>query len=108
MKIDLSQLEFVDRKLRIMATETEKAFGCEFVVTSLYRIGDDGVHGQIPLRGLDWRCRLLDFGAVVAKHINQHWQYDPSRPDKVCCMCHATKGGKLHLHLQVHPNTRRL
>lgn len=107
MNIDLNQLEFIDKKLREIATETEEAFGCEFTVTSLYRIGDAGVHGQLPLRGLDWRCRLQEFGDLVAKHINQRWIYDPYRLTKVCGRCHATKGGKLHLHLQVHPNTIR-
>ena len=107
MEIDLIQLEFIDSKLRLIAIETEEAFGCVFVVTSLYRIGDDGVHGQLPLRGLDWRCRNLAFGNIVAEHINQYWQYDYSRPDMLCCRCHAVEGGALHLHLQVHPKTKR-
>ncbi len=108
MNIDIGQLEFIDRKLRIIATETEEAFGCVFIVTSLYRIGDGGVHGQLPLRGLDWRCHSKSFGGAIEEHINSRWKYDPYRPDKVCCKCHATKSGALHLHLQVHPNTRRI
>lgn len=105
MEIDIGQLEFIDQNLRTMAIETEAAFGCVFIVTSLYRIGDDGVHGQLPLRGLDWRCRTLAFGNLVAEHINQRWQYDYSRPGMECCRCHAVGGGALHLHLQVHPKT---
>ena len=108
MEIDIRQLEFIDKNLRRMATETEQAFGCKFVVTSLYRIGDNGVHGQLPLRGLDWRCRHLDFGNAVAKHINSRWQYDYSRPSMKCCRCHMVDGGALHLHLQAHPKTRRV
>ena len=107
MKIDLGQLEFIDEMLRTMATETEEAFGCKFVVTSLYRIGDGGVHGALPLRGLDWRCHYEPFGAFVAAYINKRWQYDYSRPTKTCCMCHKVGAGALHLHLQVHPHTLR-
>lgn len=107
MNIDLSQLEFIDKKLRDMAIETEENFGVDFVITSLFRIGDNGVHGTLPLRGLDWRCRDILFGKLVEDQINKHWKYDPTRPDMKCCMCHDVGGG-IHLHLQVHANTVRI
>jgi hypothetical protein len=55
MQIDLKQLEFIDPKLREIALAVEDEFG-EQVITSLYRIDDAGVHGTLPLRGIDLRC----------------------------------------------------
>ena len=107
MKIDLMQLNFIDLKLRQMATEMEDNFRVEFEVTSLYRIGDGGVHGSLPLRGLDLGCKHGAIGKTVEEDINSKWQYDPYRPEKVCCMYHKTQSGQYHLHLQVHPNTIR-
>ncbi len=108
MEIKLQDLEFIEPLLREMALETEAAFGVRFIVTSLYRIGDGGVHGQLPLRGLDWRCRHAGLGNLVAAYVNARWQYDSARPDKVCCMAHAVRHGSYHLHLQVHANTVRI
>lgn len=107
MKIDLKQLEFIDSRLRKMAYDAEAELGKEGVITSLYRINDKGVHGTLPLRGLDLRCHDDKIGPDVAKRINQAWKYDPNRPDKVCCMYHDIGQGA-HIHLQVHPNTVRV
>ncbi len=101
MKIDLMQLEFIDRLLRTITTETERELEVEFTITSLYRIDDDGVHGTLPVRGLDWRCHSESFGLFVVEYINKRWQYDPSRPHKVVCMFHRTSSGGYHLHIQV-------
>ncbi len=101
MKIDLIQMMFVDRLLRVIATETERELEVEFTITSLYRIGDNGVHGTLPVRGLDWRCHNEAFGLFVMEYINERWQYDPSRPHKVVCMFHKVSGGGYHLHIQV-------
>lgn len=106
MEIDLGQLEFIHPVLREIALAVEERFGTK-VVTSLYRIGDSGVHGQLPLRGLDLRCRTRRHGEMVEKFVNDRWQYDPNRPEMQCCLCHNTGQG-LHLHLQVHPNTKEL
>jgi hypothetical protein len=100
-------MQFIDGHLRSIAVSIENHFGVEFIATSLYRIGDDGVHGTIPVRGLDLRCKDQEFGDLVAEFVNAKWEYDPQRPQKVCCKCHKTKGGALHLHLQTHPNTIR-
>jgi hypothetical protein len=106
VKIDILQLEFIDSNLRSIVMMVESKFEVEFTITSLYRIGDDGVHGTLPLRGIDLRCRDLDFGDMVAKYINDKWIYDPDRPHKNCAWCHDTGRG-LHLHFQSHPNTIR-
>ena len=47
-EIDIDQLEFIERKLRDIALAVEAQFNVEFTVTSLYRIGDNGV----PVCGL--------------------------------------------------------
>lgn len=107
MKIDIGQLEFIDGHLRTITKEAEANFRVEFEVTSLFRIGDKGVHGTLPLRGVDWGCKVQEFGDLVAGWINKRWVYDPKRPHKVCCKCHKSKGGALHLHMQTHPNTER-
>lgn len=102
MKIDLSQLEFIDPFLRHIAMEVEEHFDVEFTVTSLYRIGDPGVHGAIPLRGIDLRCKNHALGASVAEYINDKYIYDPMRPEMVVCKFHDAGSG-YHIHLQVHP-----
>lgn len=104
MRIDIDQLEFIDRNLRDILLFIEKETGMEFTITSLFRIGDSGVHGQIPLRGADLRTRIESIGNEVAERINKKFWYDPNRPDMKCAIVHGS-GFNLHLHLQVHPNT---
>lgn len=104
MKIDIQQLEFIDKKLRLILVELEGFTGVEFTITSLYRIGDNGVHGTLPLRGTDLRMRLPAVGLELEDFINNTWEYDPERSEKKCAMLHG-KGSNLHLHIQVHPNT---
>ncbi len=103
MRIDLAQLEFIDRTLRKMVLATEAEFG-DFTITSLYRIGDPGVHGQLPLRGIDIRCKDDKRGKKIAKWVNGRYEYDPRRPWMVCCMYHNTGLGS-HLHFQSHERT---
>jgi hypothetical protein len=106
LNIDVRQISFIDSRLRDLllwlATETNYIY----TITSMYRIGDCGVHGTIPLRGIDLRCRDKENGEYVASVINEAWVYDPERPKYKCCVLHG-KGAALHLHLQVHANTRR-
>jgi hypothetical protein len=104
MKIDIAQLEFIDIRLRKIAVEIERSTGLEFTLTSLYRMGDNGVHGQLPLRGIDLRIRDIAIGKVIEAAINEWWSYDSDRPDKKCAYLHGVDAN-LHLHLQVHPNT---
>lgn len=105
MKIDLMQLEFIDQNLREMVRDLETRFG-EKTITSLYRIGDTGVHGTLPLRGIDLRCRSTKHGYEMETYINDFWEYDHTRPEKDCGIFHNSGDG-YHLHLQTHPNTRR-
>jgi len=107
MRIDIEQIEFVDRNLRDILLWIEDRTEEEQTITSLYRIDDPGVHGSLPLRGTDLRCRDISKGRVIREMVNSRWQYDHSRPEKKCCVLHG-EGYNLHLHLQVHPNTRRL
>ena len=104
MDIDYTQLEFIDLDLRGIMVDVERLTGQTFTITSLYRIGDEGVHGQLPLRGTDLRCRDMTVGLAVQRIINDLWQYDPDRPAIQCCLLHG-EGANLHLHLQTHPNT---
>lgn len=109
MRIELAQLEFIHRTLRkmVLAVEAEYSADMDFVVTSLYRIGDPGVHGQLPLRGIDIRCRDDRLGLDIQNWTNENYIYDPSRPWMKCCMYHDVGLGK-HLHFQVHPRTVKL
>lgn len=100
MRLDIAQLEFVHIVLRQMILWLEAETGLEFTGTSLYRIGDSGVHGQLPLRGIDLRMRNLAIGKAVEAEINAYWAYDRSRPHLNCALLHG-EGSSLHLHLQV-------
>ena len=106
MRIDIGQLEFIDQALRTILVELEAFTGFAFTITSLYRIGDRGVHGQLPLRGSDLRMRDKTTGKVVREIINDRWAYDPARPEMQCAILHGA-GANLHLHVQVHHNTER-
>ena len=107
MNIDINQLEFIDRKLRDVLLFVEKETGIEFSITSLYRIGDTGVHGTLPVRGTDLRMRNLKIGHEIEALVNSNWQYDLTRPDTKCALLHG-EGSNLHIHLQVHPNTEKV
>ena len=106
MRIDYQRLEFIHPLLREMIANVEGVTGFEFTITSLYRIGDDGNHGTLPLRAMDLRCRNVVYGRTIEKHVNENWTYDPDRPEMRCCIIHDTGKG-LHFHFQVHPNTRK-
>jgi hypothetical protein len=107
MNIDYKQLEFIDAKLRDLMSFLEDRAAMVLTITSLYRIGDTGVHGQLPLRGVDIRVRDKDIGEMLESIVNIYWQYDPERPQKECAILHGD-GWNMHLHLQVHPNTLRI
>ena len=104
-RIDLDQLEFVHPKLREIMREIDRKFG-EQIITSMYRIGDPGVHGCLPLRGIDIRCRGEKEDRELVDFVNNTWKYDYKRPAMKCAIKHDTGQG-LHIHLQVHPNTAR-
>jgi len=74
------------------------------MITSAYRPGDEGVHGQMLVRGLDLRCHNVTFGKQIEEDINSKWTYDPDRPLMEVCVAHG-EGENFHIHLQVHRNT---
>lgn len=85
------------------------------VVTSAVRtaredraLGGSGVHPAG--RAVDLRTRDLPGGPSaalpVADAINRRWIYDPRRPEKPVALAQKHGTGP-HLHLQVHPATRR-
>ena len=98
------QLEFIEKELRNILYFLETNTGLEFTCTSLFRINDTGVHGTLPLRGIDLRMRDKAIGSMCESLINANRKYDPERPDKKCAFLHG-EGSNLHLHIQVHPNT---
>ena len=75
------------------------------MVTSLYRDGP-GVHGTHPVRGIDIRCRHPIAARAYESLVNIEWEYDTKRPEKKVALAHDVGRG-YHLHLQVHPNTRK-
>ena len=104
MRIDIAQLEYIDKTLRDLLVWLEADTGLEFTITSQYRMDDDGVHGALPLRGTDLRMRSLEHGESIVRLINSKWIYDPKRLAFRCAILHG-KGSNLHIHLQTHPNT---
>ena len=107
MKADIAQMEFVDKTVRAIVTDLEEQTGLEFTTTSLYRIGDAGVHGTLPVRGIDLRMRNESVGGAITALINSRWQYDHKRPGMTCAVLHG-EGRNLHIHIQSHPNTREI
>ncbi len=88
------------------------------VITSIYRtktedvrLGGSGVHSAKPHRALDIRVKNLvgDFqekADEVAAILNANWAYDPDRPHLRVAISKVHGSGP-HLHLQVHPKTKR-
>ena len=106
MKIAYQELDFIHSTLQLIMADYEGFFGTEQLITSLYRIGDTGVHGQLPVRGVDMRCREDVIGYHVEEYINSRWVYDDDRPSLQVCIYHDTGRGK-HIHLQVSNKTQR-
>lgn len=79
----------------------------EIVITEGWREGG-GVHSAIPCRGLDLRSWIYspDKLIEIEKYINKRWIYDQTRPNMKCCIVHDVGKGN-HIHLQVHPKTKR-
>ena len=82
-----------------------QTFGEPFI-TSAYRANSAGVHSVEPLRGLDVRSYIYTNPENVAETINSVWEYDNTRPVYQCAILHDTGHG-MHIHLQVHDNTRK-
>lgn len=76
------------------------------IITSAHRPDDPGVHGTIPVRGIDLRIFNVGIAQLIANAINRRWIYDSERPGKKVAIVHDVGSG-WHLHLQVHPNTAK-
>lgn len=105
LKIGYIEVLNLDKKLEEIVKDVRSKFGLS-VVTSCYRPGDRGVHGQMPVRGIDLRCRMVSIGRCIERWVNSRWEYDPQRPHMKCALYHDVGYG-IHLHLQSHPNTRK-
>lgn len=80
----------------------------ETVVTSAFRYGDKGVHGQNPLRAVDLRSWIYSNPAGMARYANTVWIYSPQKPKKKCVLLHNVRDRGIHFHLQVCDQTIKL
>jgi len=62
------------------------------------------VHDEDPYRGMDVRSWVFDDPQAVVDDINNHFQYDPERPEIKTAIYHDVGRGR-HIHLQVHDRT---
>lgn len=106
MKTDIQQISMFHPNLIAVLLWLEAATGFEYTITSQHRKGDKGVHGTMPLRAVDLRCRAKSVGWTIEHLINTAWAYDPTRPNKSVCLSHG-EGANYHLHIQVHTNTHK-
>ena len=106
-RIEIKDLEVLNLHPKLIPiVETVMAIYDLTMITSAYRPGDEGVHGQMPVRGLDLRCQDKPLAGKIETDINSIWMYDPDRPDMKVCVAHDVGQG-FHLHLQVHRNTTK-
>lgn len=95
--------------LVLIILQVAKQFG--IIITESYREKRhmNDLHGFLPVRAIDLRywCYSENLAYEIRNHINSRWVYDPSRPIKKVATIHKVKGGAMHFHIQVHPNTRR-
>lgn len=79
------------------------------VITEGYRKKrhNNDLHGIIPVRAIDIRSWCYKYPGNVVTSINNEWSYDDTRPNKKVALYHTAKGGAPHIHIQVHPNTKR-
>ena len=66
--------------------------------------GDSGIHMTIPGRALDFSIKGLTDPNKVVEDVNNHFEYDPGRPEMHCAICHDVGKG-MHIHLQVSDST---
>lgn len=88
----------------------------KIVVTSIYRTVEENraarattlVHCQTPHRAIDIRIRDVPAAIVasVGQSLVDEWEYDRRQP-RLNVALWKLHGSGPHLHLQVHPNTRR-
>lgn len=98
---DLDVLNLNTMLIRIVNFVSAR-FGLNIITSALRPKDYYGVHGQTPLRGIDLRCRDDTIASYIADEVNIRWQYDHARPSMQCALAHDA-----HLHLQIHPNTKK-
>ncbi len=103
---DTTQMEFIHPLMRELLDDIEKKFASQ-EITSQYRIGDPGVHGTLPLRGIDLRAWNVSRAKRLVRWVNKYWMYDLERPSLKVAQNHG-EGTNYHTHLQVHNNTEVL
>lgn len=94
----------LDDKLEAILVDLVRIFG-PLRITSAFRPGDEGVHGEEELRGIDLECPDKIIGMRIEGVMEKRWQYDWTRPGKKCVIWHDVGKGP-HLHCQSHPNTK--
>ena len=105
------------RVTRIWSSEEEERVIEERVrrITGNPKYHTTHIHCQPPpYRALDLSIRCVYSGERLddreiqrlADHVNLEWAYDPARPGIFCAVARPHGTGP-HLHLQVHPATRR-
>ena len=79
------------------------------IITEGYRepLHKGDVHSTIPVRAIDIRSWIYGEPERIVDYINEEWEYDYIRPQKQVAIYHSAKGGAKHIHIQVHPNTKR-
>ncbi len=83
------------------------------VITESYRPRkhQNDLHGTDPVRALDgriWQYETVGVADRIAADVNSRWEYDPGRPHMKCVIIHRNAcGDGRHMHIQVHPKTRR-
>ena len=99
MKIDIKQLEFIHTTLRDVLRWVEVETGIEFTI-------DDVRHG-LPLRRICLSISDGTAGIQIEKFINDHWSYDPTRPNLKCCSLEGSGFG-IYLSVRTNSRTRRI
>lgn len=76
-------------------------------ITCWFRRGDQGVHGTIPVRGVDLRSRTLGDPKAVAAMVNDAWVYagnDDSDLHRVCLYHRSMSCPKCGVRWEVDPD----
>ncbi len=95
-----------DPKLTEILSWLDDQFTDKIIITCGYE-ERNGVHGVIPVRGIDIRSKMFKDPDFVSEYINRNWSYDPERPNLKVALYHNVGRGD-HFHIQVHPNTEKI
>jgi len=90
-------------KLKKVVFWTMKTWPGQITFTSGFRVDDDGVHGQDPLRGTDLRSLTFKDPRGVEHAINKEWDYGKP-PYQVCLYHQSVKCRKCGEKFRVDPD----